>query len=105
MPTSQKVCTMPDNSSPTAGDLRDRLFEDMPVDLVITVGRARVALRDLMSMDEGAVLALDRRIEDPVELWIGDRLVARGHLEEAEDGPTGALAVRLTEVVSTGRPA
>jgi flagellar motor switch protein FliN/FliY len=41
---------------------------------------------------------LDRRIDDPVELWIGDRLIARGELQEVEGGEGGQLAVRLTEV-------
>jgi flagellar motor switch protein FliN/FliY len=44
------------------------------------------------------VLPLDRRIDDPVELYIGDRLIARGELQEIEGGEGGQLAVRLTEV-------
>jgi flagellar motor switch protein FliN/FliY len=43
------------------------------------------------------VLSLDSKIDDPVELYIGDRLIARGELQEIEDG-SGRLGVRLTEV-------
>ncbi len=47
-----------------------------------------------------AVLALDRRVEDPVELYVGDRLIARGELQELEGEQAGQLAVRLTEVAN-----
>ena len=45
-----------------------------------------------------AVLPLDRRVDDPVELYVGDRLIARGELEELGGDQKGQLAVRLTEV-------
>ncbi len=46
------------------------------------------------------VLALDRKVDDPVELFVGDRLIARGELQELEGGEAGQLAVRLTEVAA-----
>jgi flagellar motor switch protein FliN/FliY len=46
------------------------------------------------------VLTLDRRVEDPVDLYIGDRLIARGELMELEGDQSGQLAVRLTEVAT-----
>jgi flagellar motor switch protein FliN/FliY len=58
-------------------------------------------VRDLLKLERDTVLVLDRRVDDPVELFIGDRLIARGELHEAEDG-SGALSVRLTEVASPG---
>ena len=45
-----------------------------------------------------AVLALDKKVSDPVELYVGDRLIARGELEEVGEDGAGGLAVRLTEV-------
>ncbi|MEM9125143.1 MAG: FliM/FliN family flagellar motor C-terminal domain-containing protein, partial [Pseudomonadota bacterium] len=53
---------------------------------------------DLLNMGENAVLTLDKRIEDPVDLYVGDQLVARGVLEEMEGEQPGQLAVRLTEI-------
>jgi flagellar motor switch protein FliN/FliY len=47
-----------------------------------------------------AVLSLDKRVEDPVELYVGERLIARGHLEELDGEQKGLLAVRLTEIAS-----
>jgi len=79
----------------------DNPFTQVPIEITVSVGRARPLVRDLLRLDRDAVLVLDRRVDDPVELFIGDRLIARGDLREAEDG-SGQLAVRLTEVASPG---
>lgn len=74
------------------------MFGNVPIEITISVGRARPLIRDLLQMGENSILQLDRRVDDPVELYIGDRLIARGLLEEVADGPPGQLAVRLTDV-------
>jgi flagellar motor switch protein FliN/FliY len=76
-------------------------FTQVPVEVVVCVGKARPRVRDLLRLGPGGVLSLDKRVEDPVELYVGERLIARGELVEAEDGVDGQLAVRLTEIVST----
>lgn len=76
------------------------LLKQIPIEVTVSVGRARPLVRDLMNLSENAVLTLDRKIDDPVELFIGDRLIARGTLQEAEGDNQGQLAVRLTEVVN-----
>jgi flagellar motor switch protein FliN len=73
-------------------------FASVPIEITISVGRARPMIRDLLQMTANAVLPLDRRVDDPVELYVGDRLIARGELEEMEGDNKGQLAVRLTEV-------
>ncbi|MFN3647466.1 MAG: FliM/FliN family flagellar motor switch protein [Gemmobacter sp.] len=73
-------------------------FDQVPIEITVSVGRARPQVRDLLRLKRDAVLPLDRRLDDPVELYIGDRLIARGELLEAEGESTGMLAVRLTEV-------
>jgi flagellar motor switch protein FliN len=60
----------------------------------------RPLVRDLLRLSRDAVLTLDRRVDDPVELYVGDRLIARGELQEVEGDTTGQLAVRLTEVAN-----
>ncbi|MGB5865956.1 MAG: FliM/FliN family flagellar motor C-terminal domain-containing protein [Sulfitobacter sp.] len=74
-------------------------FTSVPIEVTVCVGKARPLVRDLVMLGENAVLTLDRRIDDPVELYVGDKLIARGTLEEAEGDTTGQLMVRLTEVV------
>ena len=75
-------------------------FGQVPIEITISVGKARPQVRDLLRLKRDAVLPLDRRVEDPVELYIGDRLIARGELQELEGDTPGQLAVRLTEVAN-----
>lgn len=73
-------------------------FSGVPIEITVCVGRARPLIRDLLKLGRDSVLPLDRRVDDLVELYVGERLIARGQLEEAEGDGTGQLAVRLTEV-------
>lgn len=73
-------------------------FVSVPIEVMVSVGKARPLIRDLVNLGENAVLTLDKRVEDPVELFVGDRLVARGQLEELSGDQAGQLAVRLTEI-------
>lgn len=75
-------------------------FSQVPIEVTISVGRARPLVRDLLRLSKDAVLQLDRRVDDPVELYVGDRLIARGELTELEGDNAGQLAVRLTEVAN-----
>ncbi|MFN3846263.1 MAG: FliM/FliN family flagellar motor switch protein [Paracoccaceae bacterium] len=75
-------------------------FAQVPIEITISVGKARPLVRDLLKLGPHAVLPLDRRVEDPVELYIGDRLIARGELQELEGEQAGQLAVRLIEVAN-----
>ncbi len=78
----------------------DNPLHDLPIEITISVGRTRPTLQELLALGENAVLLLDRRLDDPVELFIGERLIARGVLQEAGEDEPGQLAVRLTEVVT-----
>lgn len=92
---------MPDTpSSPhaEARSLASGAFTQVPIEIVVSVGKARPLVRDLLRLQRDCVLSLDRRVEDPVELFVGDRLIARGVLEELDGDQAGAMAVRLTEV-------
>lgn len=73
-------------------------FVSIPIEIIVSVGKARPLVRDLVNLGKNAVLTLDKRVEDPVELYVGDRLVARGQLEELDGDQSGQLAVRLTEI-------
>lgn len=74
----------------------------VPIEMRICVGRANPTLSELLELDRDAVLPLDTGIDDAVEIMIGDRIVAVGELIEQEEGPPGALAVRVTEIVDLG---
>jgi len=78
-------------------------FVRVPVEVTISVGKARPTVGELLQLQPDSVLPLDSRIEDPVELYVGERLIARGELQELEGAEAGQLAVRLTEVVDPGQ--
>ncbi|RYH01555.1 FliM/FliN family flagellar motor switch protein [Salipiger sp. IMCC34102] len=82
---------------------RNRLLDQIPVEVTVSVGKARPIIADLLNLTSSDILPLDRRIDDQVELYIGDKLIARGELQEMEGDDSGRLAVRLTEIVSDAR--
>lgn len=86
--------------NPTESQSPTHPLHDIPIEVSVIVGKARPMVRDLLSLGKNAVLALDSRIEDPVEIYIGDRLIARGELQESDGAEPGQLAVRLTEVAA-----
>ncbi len=84
------------------GQRRENAFMGVPIDVMISVGRARPLVSELVQLRRDSVLTLNSKVDDPVELYIGDRLIARGELQEMDDG-TGQLGVRLTEVADLSR--
>ncbi len=82
--------------------LSDSPFGQVPIEISITVGRAHPLIGDLATLGTNSVLPLDRRIDDPVELYVGGRLIARGSLMEMDGDDAGQLAVRLTEITDLG---
>ena len=75
-------------------------FTAVPIEITVSVGKARPLVRDLVMLGANAVLTLDKRVDDPVELFVGEKLIARGMLEEDEDSSSGQLNVRLTEIIN-----
>ena len=84
---------MPDTVEPA-----ENAFMGVPVEMTISVGKAKPLISELLSLSQGAIIPLDSRIDDPVEVYIGEKLIARGELQEIE-GDDGKLGVRLTQVV------
>lgn len=74
----------------------------VPIEVVIAVGKARPLLSELVNLRRDSVLSLDSKIEDPVEIMVGDRVIARGELQELDD--SGRLGVRLIEVADLSNP-
>lgn len=88
-----------DNAAPHPAADPSNPFTAVPIEVTVCVGKARPLIRDLVMLGENAVLTLDTKVDDPVSLYVGERLIARGTLEEKENDPSGQLVVRLTEIV------
>lgn len=70
----------------------------LPVMLTVSVGSARLTIDELLSLNADAILTLDAAIDDPVDLLIGERIIARGALVETE-GDVPGLGVRILSVI------
>lgn len=68
---------------------------DVPVTVQAVLGRVRMPVADLLRLKAGAVIELDRRVGEPVDILVNGRLVARGEVVLVD----GALGVTLTEIV------
>ena len=95
---------MDDIQSPQQPKRSSTPLTSVPIEITVSVGRARPMVRDLLLLGEGSVLTLDKRLEDPVELFVGEKLIAIGVLEVADGEGHGQLAVRLTEVLEQTAP-
>lgn len=84
-------------------DLAASPFNRVPIEITVSVGKARPLIRDLIALGKDSVLPLDKRIDDAVELFVGDRLIARGTLMELDGEEAGQLAVCLTEVAELNK--
>lgn len=88
---------MESNEIDTLSQMRGKSLMGVQIEVTVSVGKTQLSLSELIKLEKESVLQLDSRIEDPVDIFVGDRLVARGELEEI-DGDGGHLGVRLTEV-------
>lgn len=79
--------------SRSARDLR--LLADVEVQLSVQLGRVRLPMRELLSLDAGSVVELDRSAESPVDVLVNGHLVARGEVVVVE----GEFGVRITSIV------
>lgn len=78
--------------------LNDEVLQGVSVDLRVCVGSAKPTIKELMEMAPDTVLALNSGVDDPVELFVGDKLLAKGFLEASEEDGNSTLSVRLTSV-------
>lgn len=86
----------------TAGDIRDvegsaglEAMFDVPVRVQAVLGRARMPIGDLLQLTTGTVIELDRRVGEPIDIFVNNRLIARGEVVMIES----SLGVTLTEIV------
>lgn len=71
------------------------ILGSVPIRLRVVLARRRMTVASLMALREGAELTLDRRVGEPVELLIGDRLFGRGELVSLDGEGVG---VSITEI-------
>jgi flagellar motor switch protein FliN/FliY len=73
-------------------------FGAISVRLSVEVGAIRMSLREVLALQIGSVHTLDRRLDQPVDVLINERLIARGEIVSIGD----RFGVKLTEIVPGG---
>ena len=86
-----------DTVNKTAADL-EAVF-DVPVQISAVLGRSRMDVADLLKLGPGTVLELDRRVGESIDIYVNNRLVARGEVVLVED----KLGVTMTEIIKADR--
>lgn len=72
------------------------LLLDIPLEVAVEVGRSRILVRDLLQLQEGSLVELDKLAGEPLDLYVNSRLIARGEAVVVNE----KFGLRLTDVVS-----
>lgn len=73
----------------------DAIF-GVKLDVRVVLGRAKLPISEILNLSKGSVIELDRKVGDPVDIMVNDRMVARGDLVKVRGGMIG---VALREIV------
>ncbi len=72
------------------------LMLDVPLEVAVELGRAQMQLSDLLALEPGSVVELDRLPGEVIDMYVNRRLVARGEIVVVND----SLAFRITEILA-----
>jgi flagellar motor switch protein FliN/FliY len=75
------------------------LLKDVELNVKIELGRSRMLVEDVLRLSEGSVVELDKLAGDPVDVFVNDRLVARGEVLVLNDN----FCVRVNEIVTASK--
>ena len=71
---------------------------DVPVNISAVLGKASLSVAQLLKLGAGSVLELDRKVGEAIDIYVNNRLVARGEVVVVED----RLGVTMTEIIKDG---
>ncbi len=96
-PASDVAYNEDEQATRIAADL-EAVF-DVPVQVSAVLGRSKMEVGDLLKLGPGTVLELDRRVGEAIDIYVNNRLVARGEVVLVED----KLGVTMTEIINAER--
>ncbi|MGA0586331.1 flagellar motor switch protein FliN [Dyella sp. KRB-257] len=77
-------------------DVNLDMILDVPVTLAMEVGRTRISIRNLLQLNQGSVVELDRAAGEPLDVFVNGTLVAHGEVVVINE----KFGIRLTDVIS-----
>jgi len=69
---------------------------DLPLEVTVRLGQTRILIRELLRLDKNSVLELDQGADEPLDIVVNERVLARGEVVDIE----GRLGIRITDIVS-----
>jgi flagellar motor switch protein FliN/FliY len=84
---------------PAVPDDRLASMMDIPVTLTVVLGEKTIQLGKLYALSRGSVIEVDKKVGELVDIYVNNRLVARGEVQLTDEG---RLAISLSEIASTG---
>ena len=96
---STETSETPTNGTSAGANPVERLSAvyDIPVQVAAVLGRTSMPVNQLLKLGRGAVIELDRKVGEPVDIFVNNRLVARGEVMVVDDH----LGVTMTEIIRT----
>tara|TARA_R110002072_G_scaffold212977_1_gene370383 strand:+ start:84 stop:458 length:375 start_codon:yes stop_codon:yes gene_type:complete len=88
--------TLADEDEKSAGDLTP-VF-DVPVNVSAVLGKTHIDINTLLKLKSGSVVELDRKVGEAIDIYVNNRLVARGEVVVVDD----RLGVTMTEIIKDG---
>ena len=85
----------PRPAAPARAEMGLDFLSDVDVQVRVELGSSKLNVKDVLKLGSGSVVALDSLVGDPVNVFVNDRLVARGEVLVVHDN----FAIRITEVV------
>lgn len=86
----------PDAPVATGNDVNLDVVLDIPVTLSMEVGRSRISIRNLLQLNQGSVVELERATGEPFDIYVNGTLIAHGEVVVVNE----KFGVRLTDVIS-----
>ena len=69
--------------------------QDIPVQISVVLGKATMQVSQLLKLGRGAVVELDKKVGEPIDIYVNNRLVARGEVVVVED----KIGITMTEII------
>lgn len=91
-------------ATPGPSTSNSNIIMNIPVEVQIVLGSTEMAVSDLMALQKGSTVALNRRIGEAVDVLVNGRRIARGEITVLESDPS-RFGIRLTEIIAGARPA
>lgn len=72
---------------------------DIPVQITVVLGRTSMQVNQLLKLGRGAVIELDKKVGEPIDIFVNNRLVARGEVVVVEE----RIGITMTEIIKADK--